>query len=144
MEARSGGEGIAMNFVVLPNGLVQRGRPLSRAPVGVEGHSEYSVYVGLVRNKNAVATAKQVSAVNSVARAFYSAIPGGQMFGAEEIDERFPKVGIDIDKLVTSNGRQNFGVTDQSYSTTQLIEAAQMTAEASFDPATVDLPSGAR
>lgn len=141
MENTVGGDGISMHYVILPNGLVQRGRPLTKVSSGLEGHTDYAVYVGIIRHKDAVVTAKQVTSINAISKAFYAAVPGGQLLAASEIDEEYPNPGIDIAKIVTNNGKQNLGVTNQAYSSQQLIEAAQMFYEQQFDPAIDALPT---
>lgn len=141
MENRVGGDGISMHYIILPNGLVQRGRPLTKLPAGLEGHTDYAVYVGIVRHKDAVVSAKQVTSINAISKAFYAAVPGGQLFAASDIDEEYPTPGIDIAKIVSNNGKQNLGVTNQAYSSQQLIEAAQMFNEQQFDPAIDALPT---
>lgn len=122
-----GNDGIPFHFVILPNGNVQRGRPLSKAGTYSTTHSNYSIGVVIPHERGNPATIKQGQSAKMLLEAFYTVWPGGQTFDAyiDIEDASDVPVGINIEAIRSSFRKTNHGQTTRSFSTKQLISAAQ-------------------
>lgn len=121
-----GNDGIPFHYVVLPNGNIQRGRPLSRNGTFSTTHNQFSIGVVIPHVKGVPATVKQGKSVRQLIESFYSVWPGGQVFDAEtDIGDSEVKVGVNIGNYIASFKKVNYGSAARSFSTQQLISAAQ-------------------
>ena len=121
-----GNDGIPFHYVVLPNGNIQRGRPLSRSGTFSTTHDQFSIGVVIPHVKGAPATIKQGKSVRQLIESFYGVWPGGQVFDAEtDTGDSEVKVGVNIGNYIASFKKVNYGSAGRSFSTQQLISAAQ-------------------
>lgn len=122
----TGGDGITMHYIVLPNGTIQRGRPISKVSSGISEHNDFSVFIGSIINKDSnIVTVDQLRSIKSLSKAFYAAVPGGQMLSSNDFDPEYTASGFKVDSLVRANGKQNFGNSSRSFSSAQLAAAAK-------------------
>lgn len=121
-----GNDGIPFHYVVLPNGNIQRGRPLSRDGTFSTTHSKFSIGVVIPHVVGAPATIMQGKSVKQLIESFYSVWPGGQVFDAEiDTGDSEVKVGVNIGNYIASFKKVNYGSALRSFSSQQLISAAQ-------------------
>ena len=122
----TGGDGITMHYIVLPNGTIQRGRPIAKVSSSISEHNNFSVFVGSIINKDSnIVTVDQLRSIISLSKAFYAAVPGGQMLSSNDFDPEYTSSGFKVDSLVRANGKQNFGNSSRSFSAAQLTAAAK-------------------
>lgn len=122
----TGGDGITMHYIVLPNGTIQRGRPISKVSSSISEHNNFSVFVGSIINKDSkIVTVDQLRSILSLSKAFYAAVPGGQILSSTDFDPEYTSSGFKVDSLVRANGKQNFGNSSRSFSGAQLTAAAK-------------------
>jgi len=120
------GDGIPFHYVVLSNGNIQRGRSLAKEGSYSSTHSKYSIGIVIPHVIGAPATSKQDETVSKILETFYEVWPGGQVFDAElDTDDSEVKVGVPIESLLARFKKVNYGNTSRSFSTDQLISAAQ-------------------
>ena len=121
-----GNDGIPFHYVINSNGNLQRGRPLSEDGTYSTTHDKYSIGIVLPHYQNGDATIQQGATVDKVLEAFYQVWPGGQVFDAhEDLDESKVPVGLSISSYIETFKKVNNGGTGRSFSTAQLISAAQ-------------------
>lgn len=121
-----GNDGIPFHYVILPNGNIQRGRPISRNGTYSTTHSDFSIGVVVPHVKDAPATVKQGQSARQLIEAFYSVWPGGQVFDAQiDTGDSDVKVGFNVANFIASLKKVNYGSAARSFSTRQLISAAQ-------------------
>ena len=121
-----GNDGIPFHYVVLPNGNLQRGRSLAKLGTYSTTHNNYSIGFVVPHVIDTPATAKQGATVRMIMETFYDVWPGGQVFDAEvDTDDSEVKVGVPIESLIASFKKDNKGSSARSFSTAQLISAAQ-------------------
>lgn len=122
----TGGDGISMHYIVLPNGTIQRGRPLAKLSASIPEHNDFSVFIGSVRSLDQRAVSvEQIKSITAISKAFYAAVPGGQMLSSKDFDAEYPHCGFNVSKLVEQSGKQNFGNSSRSFSSAQLVAAAK-------------------
>ena len=123
----AGDDGIPFHYVILPNGNLQRGRPLSKLGAYSATHANYSIGVVVPHETGNPATVKQGQTATQFIEAFYAVWPGGQCFDAwaDMDDESSVPVGINIGNIVASFRKINHGQSNRSFSTRQLISATQ-------------------
>ena len=121
-----GNDGIPFHYVIHSNGNLQRGRPLSVDGTYSTTHDKYSIGIVLPHYQNGDATVNQGATVDKILEAFYQVWPGGQVFDAyEDLDESKVPVGLSISSYIETFKKVNNGGTGRSFSTAQLISAAQ-------------------
>lgn len=121
-----GNDGIPFHYVIQSNGNLQRGRPLSVNGTYSTTHDKYSIGIVLPHYQNGDATINQGATVDKILEAFYQVWPGGQVFDAQEdLDESKVPVGLSISSYIETFKKVNNGGTARSFSTAQLISAAQ-------------------
>ena len=121
-----GNDGIPFHYVIHSNGNLQRGRPLSVDGTYSTTHDKYSIGIVLPHYQNGDATVNQGATVDKILEAFYQVWPGGQVFDAhEDLDESKVPVGVSISSYIETFKKVNNGGTGRSFSTAQLISAAQ-------------------
>lgn len=121
----NGGNGIGFHYVVQPNGNLQRGRPVSRTGFHIREHTLYSIAVAIPHPVYQKATIEQGKTVDMMMRAFWHVWPGGQVFDAKKDITSTVDVGLNISSYLSKYKKINFGDSSRSYSTQQLIAAAQ-------------------
>lgn len=122
---RAGKGGIGFHYVVLPNGNLQRGRPISRIGNHVPEHHNFSIAVCVPHLKDSPATVEQGKTVDAICKAFWQSWPGGQLVdGKEDLGMTVP-VGVKTDAILRKFKKVNFGQANRSFTTDQLIAAAQ-------------------
>lgn len=122
----AGSDGMPFHYVVLPNGNLQKGRTIFKAGDHSDTHSDYSIAIVVPHIKDTSATVKQGETIRMIAETFYEVWPGGQIFDAQlDIGESEVEVGVPIASIVESFKKINKGSTARSFSTKQLIAAAQ-------------------
>lgn len=121
-----GNDGIPFHYVVLPNGNIQRGRPLARTGTYSNTHSEYSIGVVIPHVVGTAATVKQGQSVRQLIESFYTVWPGGQIFDAQlDTGDSDIRVGVSVNNYLASFKKVNYGSAARSFSSRQLISAAQ-------------------
>lgn len=121
-----GNDGIPFHFVIQSNGNLQRGRPLSVDGTYSTTHDKYSVGIVVPHFQNSDATVHQGATISKILAAFYHVWPGGQVFDAQEdLDESQVSVGVSIASYIETFKKVNNGGSGRSFSTAQLISAAQ-------------------
>lgn len=121
-----GNDGIPFHYVILPNGNIQRGRPLSKDGTYSTNRGKFSIGIVVPHVVNVPATVKQGKSVRQLIESFYSVWPGGQVFDAEiDTGDSEVKVGVNIGNYIASFKKVNYGSASRSFSTQQLISAAQ-------------------
>lgn len=121
-----GNDGIPFHYVVQSNGNLQRGRPIAIDGTFSTTHNKYSIGIVLPHYQNGDATIQQGATVRKIFEAFYQVWPGGQAFDAQEdLDESKVSVGLSISSYLEAFKKTNSGGTGRSFSTAQLISAAQ-------------------
>lgn len=121
-----GNDGIPFHYVVLPNGNIQRGRPLTHNGTFSANHNLYSIGVVVPHVQGVPATVLQGKTVRQLIESFYSVWPGGQVFDAQiDTGDSEVKVGVNIGNYIASFKKINYGNAARSFSTKQLIVAAQ-------------------
>lgn len=123
---QEGIDGIPFHFVVLPNGNVQRGRPISSKGLYSSTHQEYSIGVVVPVVQNQLASIEQVKTVKQIIRAFYEVWPGGRVLDAQlDTDDSELSTGMNIHNIIATFNKANIGSTGRSLSTQQLVATAQ-------------------
>lgn len=123
---KEGIDGIPFHFVVLPNGNLQRGRPISSKGLYSSTHQEFSIGVVIPVVQNQLASIEQVKTVKQIIRAFYEVWPGGRVLDAQlDIGDSELNTGMNIHNIIASFDKANIGSTGRSLSTQQLIATAQ-------------------
>lgn len=123
---QDGNDGIPFHYVVLSNGNIQRGRSLSREGTYSTTHKKFSIGIVIPHVTGASATSKQGDSVMKILESFYQVWPGGQVFDAEQdTNDSEVKVGVPIESLIEVFKKENYGNNNRSFSTAQLISAAQ-------------------
>ena len=121
----AGINGIGFHYVILQNGVVQRGRPLAVQSEILENHDQYSIMVGLPHSGNYISP-EQAKSLRMMMKMFYSSYPGGKFIDAHEVDQEIGfNSGINAEALRSVFKRFNFGGSTRSLSTAQIIAAAQ-------------------
>ena len=121
-----GNDGIPFHYVIQPGGNLQRGRPLAAEGTYSTTHNKYSVGIVIPHYQNSDANIHQGATVRQIFEAFYQVWPGGQAFDAkEDLNESNVSVGISVTNYVESFKKINWGGASRSFSTAQLISAAQ-------------------
>ena len=121
-----GGDGIPFHFVILPNGNLQRGRPLAQDGSYSSTHNKFSIGIVIPHVVDTSATESQGATVRAVMESFYEVWPGGQVFDAYvDTDDSEINVGVPIESLIRSFKKVNKGSSSRSFSNKQLISAAQ-------------------
>lgn len=123
----TGINGIGFHYIVMQNGVVQRGRPLAVQSEILENHDEYSIMIGLPHSGTSITTA-QAKSLGQIMHAFYMSWPGGKLLDAHRIDLELDfNVGFDTSDLQYKSGNKlNFGGSQSSLSTRQLIASADV------------------
>lgn len=121
-----GNDGIPFHYVVQSNGNLQRGRPIAIDGTFSSTHNKFSIGIVLPYYQNGNATIQQGATVRKILEAFYQVWPGGQVFDAQEdLDESKIPVGLSIGSYIEAFKKVNYGGASRSFSTAQLISAAQ-------------------
>ena len=121
-----GNDGIPFHYVVQPSGNLQRGRDIAIEGTYSTTHDKYSIGIVIPYYTNGSANIHQGATINSVLKAFYQVWPGGQVFDAQlDLNESEISVGVSIDNYIDSFKKTNHGGSSRSFSTSQLISAAQ-------------------
>tara|TARA_R110001632_G_scaffold232484_2_gene373405 strand:- start:75 stop:1454 length:1380 start_codon:yes stop_codon:yes gene_type:complete len=121
-----GNDGIPFHYVIQSNGNLQRGRPLSVDGTYSTTHDKYSVGIVVPHYQNSDASVQQGATISKILAAFYQVWPGGQVFDAQEdLDESQVSVGVSIASYMETFKKVNNGGSGRSFSTAQLISAAQ-------------------
>ena len=121
-----GNDGIPFHYVVQSNGNLQRGRPIAIDGTFSNTHNKFSIGIVLPYYQNGDATIQQGATVRKILEAFYQVLPGGQVFDAQEdLDESKISVGLSIGSYIEAFKKVNYGGASRSFSTAQLISAAQ-------------------
>lgn len=121
----AGINGIGFHYIILANGVVQRGRPLAVQSEILENHNEYSIMIGIPHSGHSITTS-QANSLKKVMKAFYMTWPGGKLLDGHVIDPELEfNCGFDVYDLMFSVGpKLNFGGSQSSLSTKQLIASA--------------------
>jgi len=121
-----GNDGIPFHYVIQPSGNLQRGRDIAVTGTYSTTHDKYSIGIVIPYYTNSVANIQQGATVSSVLKAFYQVWPGGQVFDAQlDLNESKISVGISVNGYIDSFNKTNHGGAGRSFSTSQLISAAQ-------------------
>lgn len=119
-------DGIAFHYVILPNGDLRRGRPITVDGEYINVHNQHSIGICIPHRDGVSASVQQGRTVDLVLEAFWNIWPGGQVFDAEiDVGEADFPTGINISSFRDNYRKINYGSADRSYSTAQLISAAQ-------------------
>ena len=121
-----GNDGIPFHYVIQPSGNLQRGRDIAITGTYSTTHDKYSIGIVIPYYTNSKANIQQGATVHSVLKAFYQVWPGGQVFDAQvDLNESEVPVGVSVSGYIDSFKKTNFGGSGRSFSTSQLISAAQ-------------------
>jgi len=119
-------DGIPFHYVILPNGNLQRGRALAKEGTYSNSHNRFSIGVVIPHVRNVPATFKQGETARMLMETFYEVWPGGQVFDAyADLGTSDVNVGVPIQGILQSLKKINKGSPGRSFSTRQLISAAQ-------------------
>lgn len=106
--------------------IYKRVVPFFKAGDHSDTHTDYSIAIVVPHIKDTSATVKQGETVRMIAETFYEVWPGGQIFDAQlDIGESEVEVGVPIASIIESFKKVNKGSAARSFSTKQLIAAAQ-------------------
>lgn len=116
--------GIGFHYVILSDGRLQRGRPIERVGNHVSSHNEYSIALCIPTGSDGVPTVEQSTTLNGFISKFYDRWSGGRLWhAARELDTALFDLDIVIESYRENNGKLNYGSSDRSYSTAELITA---------------------
>ncbi len=121
----AGLNGIAYHYVILPNGDIRRGRSLAVDGEHNFAHDLDGIAVVVPHVNDVSATVQQSKSIDLFLESFWNLWPGGQCWDIQEIDVNSYSVGVNIDSYRSNYRKQNFGNAGRSYSTAQLVSAAQ-------------------
>lgn len=119
-------DGIAFHYVIEPNGDLRRGRPITVDGEFGGGHDQFSIGICIPHRVGVGATVQQGKTVDLILEAFWNMWPGGQVFDAkEDVGIADFETGINVESFLANYRKINHGTGDRSFSTAQLISAAQ-------------------
>ena len=118
-------DGIPFHYVILSNGNVQRGRPLSKDGNYSETRKKYSIGVVCPHGIGQPCTVAQGRTARMLIDTFYEVWPGGQLYDGYELGISEVATGVNIAAIRTAAKKINYGSGSTSISTAQLISAAQ-------------------
>jgi len=113
--------GIQWHYVIRRDGVIQRGRPIEKKTYsGVDGIDNHSIHIGFIAGYNGPAgwehskvsadsiNDAQWEAFDSFIKAFYSAIPGGQIYPYSKFNTQSRAPGFDVELYISGKyGKSN-------------------------------------